>query len=623
MKKYIIKWSFLILLTTFITSCNDDFLERAPLDSLSEQTFFNSATDIQTYVNGLYGQLPRYNFQAGYTETMNLFLDGNSDLMINDASITGGLDRVGNSGLAPVNSGDWNGRFDLIRQVNYFLAHYGKVKRDAVSNQFIGEGYFFRAWNYYSFLVDYGDLPYVTEPLNVDSKELYRPRDSRYDVAKRIIQDLDSAIVNLSWKGVGEAKSGRVNKEAALVMKARVALFEGSWEYYHGKASTKFSVSGKDGKDILGMVEPAIQALIDRQGTNIFRGGGKFNEPYNQLFAQDQGAVTAGAFLYRIYDTKLLTVSHNFYEKIIDTGASITKRLADMYLDVTGVPQSISVKSLASLNEMGQNLDPRFRQTIWTPDRGPMTKIAGRTAQGNYAFRYPLIAPGVGGYTSTGFRNWKGAIFVESEYRAGNTDDILIRYAEGLLAYAEAKAILGTISQADLDKTVNVLRGRVGMVPMNLSTVNSWSATYSTSEGFDPTASNVVNEIRRERTVELATEGFRLTDLKRWAVFEKAINGYKPKGARLQEFLDYFNNPATLKADGWFGSNDLSLTVGKNVNMDADGYINPYFRSTQFQNGGAGFYVDKDRDYLSPVPTSEIDLYNQSGITLTQNPGWR
>jgi hypothetical protein len=252
-----------------------------------------------------------------------------------------------------------------------------------------------------------------------------------------------------------------------------------------------------------------------------------------------------------------------------------------------------------------------------------MDQIVGRTAQGNMPLRYPLITTSLSSnYTSTGFRNWKGAIFDASQYRAGETDDILIRYAEGLLAYAEAKAVLGTINQSDLEKTVNVLRGRVGMLPMDLATVNGWALTYDASAGFEPSASNIVNEIRRERSVELALEGFRLTDLKRWSVFGNVINGYKPKGAQLQEFLDYFNNSGTLAADGWAGGSDVSLTDGTNVGSNIDGSINPYYNSTQFQDGGAGFNINEGRDYLSAIPTGQIDLYKENGATLSQNPGW-
>lgn len=623
MNRFIVSTLVLLSVIMLMGSCEDDFLERYPLDALSEETFFNTANDLKTYVNGLYNTLPLYDFQAGVGGYAD-WADLNADVQIVARNVTQSLDQRSSDGIAPLNSGGWDNAYSEIRRANYFLTNYHKVAtRDVASNHFIGEGYFFRAWHYYNLLAGFGDVPVITRPLNISEKQdLYRPRDSRHNVALQIIRDLDSAIVNLQWKGSGEARSGRINKEAAIVMKANVALFEGTWEFYHGARATVFAVPGEDGRDFLALIEPAVQELINRQGTAIYRNGGPLNEPYNQLFAIEDGHAAAGVFWFRAYDTDLLVRSHNFYAKVTDNGRSITKRLVDMYLDNEGTPQVLSEKEFGTLSQLAQSLDPRFRQTIWTPDRGPMAQMPGRNEQIDLPLRYPVITEGLEGITTTGLRTWKGAVLDASQFRAGEQDDILIRYAEGLLALAEAKAILGTISQADIDKTINLLRDRVGMEPMNLDAVNGWGITYSASEGFDPSASNIVNEIRRERSVELALEGFRLGDLKRWAVYDIVTNGYKPKGALAQEFVDYFNDPAALSSDGWSGTVDLSLTEGIDYGKDADGFINPYFRYTQFQESGEGFWIDKDRDYLSPVPKAEINLYEQFGVTLTQNPGW-
>ena len=235
------------------TSCNDDFLDRVPLDELSEDSFLNTSTDLQTYVNSLYSVFPRYHWQGG---AHNAFADGNSDLLIRGSSITGSLDNAGDSGSASIDDSNWNSRYDRIRRINYFIVNSKKVNpRDDAADQYIGEGYFFRAWNYFQFLERYGGVPYITKPLNISSEELYTPRSSRNELAKAIIKDLDSAIVNLFWKNSGPARPGRVTKEAAMVMKARVALFEGTWERYHGAKSTVFQHSGSDGTEFLALIE--------------------------------------------------------------------------------------------------------------------------------------------------------------------------------------------------------------------------------------------------------------------------------------------------------------------------------------------------------------------------------
>ncbi len=142
----------------------------------------------------------------------------------------------------------------------------------------------------------------------------------------------------------------------------------------------------------------------------------------------------------------------------------------------------------------------------------------------------------------SGYRIWKGVSFDAAEFDNGEVDDLIIRYEEGLLNFAEAKAILGTITQEDLNKSVNYIRARVGMPGMNLSEINSWNIAYKKQEGYDTGAPNIVNEIRRERRVELMLEGFRLADIKRWAMFDDVFNGWKPVGAHAQEYLDYWND---------------------------------------------------------------------------------
>jgi len=620
-----------VTLLALFTACKKDFLSTTPPDRVVAENFFNTASDLKIYLNAMYeDRMPTYNAQ---TNVNNVMLDLRSDVLINSNVITPELNQVSATGVAGNGTATdtWATGFKNIRQDNYLL-HYAlpKVEKTPASAHFLGEAYFFRALDYFTLLKQYGDLPIVTDLIaDDDVANLYMPRKSRYDVAKQIISDLDVAIAGLFPKGQGEAVPGRVNKESAIVLKSRVALYEGSWEYYHGRRSTPFAVAGKDGREFLEMVEPAMQQLIATQGTRIYRTG---IEPYNQLFAQNDMSTVDGVFWYRVYDPTKTSFSHNFYVKVIDNAASITDHLVDQYLNKDGSPQIVPT-SYGELNTLSTQLDPRFRQTIWTPDRGPAGKIPGRELF-TLNLRYPVNAPVLSvatNFISTGYRNWKGAILTSAVPARDGVDDILIRYEEGLLNLAEAKAILGTITQGDIDKTVNVLRSRVGMANMSLGAVAAFpSSAYKEELGFSPTDPNIVNEIRRERTIELALEGYRLDDIKRWAVYDKTINGYTPRGAQLQEFLSYFNDPAKLTADGTSvaGINfPLLITSGTNQNVAAfagSGRMNPYFKSPQFQQGAQGFYIDPTRDYLAFVPQAQIQLYKaQANVILTQNPGWK
>lgn len=625
------------------TSCSKDFLNREPLTSVNANNFFKTASDLQIYTNGFYSKLaPQYNTMSGSGTVSggnsNLGLDLNTDVMVMQATVTSSLNRWGASSTPAETNSAWNNGYAAIRNDNYFLYYANlNAEKTEAANHYIGEGYFFRAWDYFNLLQTFGGVPIVTELLtDQDFDKLYKPRVSRYEVTKQIMSDIDSAISRLHWKGEGQAASaGRLNKESALAFKARVALFEGTWEYYHNKKGSAFAVAGKNGSEFLQLVEPTVNMIISRQGSKIFTMGGDKLMAYNQLFAQKDASAIDGVFLYKVYDASKLTQSHNFFFKIKDFGHSITNHLVDVYLKKDGTPQLIGDTYSQTLNQLGESLDPRFKQTIWTPDRGPQNQLPGRGGDGD-PFRYPFIAhqaPYTEGYTSTGYRNFKGAVFAQ-EATKGETDDILIRFEEPLLALVEAKAILGTITQGDLDKTVNVIRARVGMIPMQINAGVGF--VYNEEYGFDKSESTIVNEIRRERMVELALEGFRLNDLKRWAVYDKVINGYQPKGALLQEFLDYYNRTAEqvaldkandpvrysqIRKDGYL-LDEFKLNVGTNVARFPNGRINPWFKIADFGLGGRGLFIEKTRDYLSAIPLQQIKLYQLNGGTLDQNPGW-
>ncbi len=630
-----IKMLFAGIMLLTAGSCSKDFLNREPLISTGPENLFKTAADLQTYANGFYAKLaPQY---MAMSNINNVGLDIGSDFMISQTTITAGLNMATSNSIPPETNSAWTNGYSAVRSDNFFL-HYAKLnaEKNASTDHYIGEGYFFRAWDYFSLLRTFGGVPVVTDILTEkDDQELYKPRASRYEVARQIISDLDSAIAKLQWKGTAEgAVSGRITKDAALALKVRVALFEGTWEYYHGKKNTPFAVSGKDGLDFIALIEPAANELITRYGSRIFTNLGDKSMAYNQLFAQKDASTTDGAILYKVYDAAKLPESHNFFWKIIDLGASITDHLVDMYLKADGSQQTVT----DSLSVLSRTLDPRFKQTVWTSDRGPFNKLPGRGGD-HVPFRYPLIALAgsyTEGFTSTGYRNFKGAVLAQ-EYRKGETDDILIRYEEVLLSLAEAKAILGTLTQADLDKTVNVIRDRAGMFPMLLNAGAGFA--YREDLGFDRSETPLINEIRRERNIEFALEGFRLNDIKRWAVYDKVINGFQPKGALLQEFLSYYNRTAEqevldkgadpskysqIKKDGYnLFETVIRLTVGNNVNSFPDGRINPYFRTAEFRPGGRGFFIEPGRDYLSGIPLQQVTLYESKGAKLDQNPGWR
>lgn len=610
-----------------LAACQE--LDLAPEDSPSDATFFSQESDYFTYSNGLYGGVLR-NLLGGIGGVKWGSFGVTSDYWAASDGPSDGLLQHSSTGVAASTSGTWNTAYTNIRNVNYMLDRRNNigVRSDAV-NQYIGEAFYARAHHYFTLLQNFGGVPFIGSALDAEDPELFSSRESRNKTAGRIIQDLDSAILLLQWMGGPQAPAGRFNKESALTMKTRVGLYEGSWEFYHGRKGSAFAVSGEDGTSFLQEAIEAGDELIAEKGSNIYVGESGWE--YTDLFNQNSYASVPGAFLWREYDNALGISSGTTRPTADSQGLSFTQRGVDAYLMLDGQPEDISSVTFDFTDQSSvvNNRDPRCGQSVYSPSRGTFTELfpflVGVERWENTIFQVQTdLFSTVGGFFTL-----KGAVRSTIALDANDTDDLILRYGEVLLNYAEAKAILGNITQADLDKTVNVLRDRVGFVHMDLAQVNGWSTAYLAEEGFDPSADNILNEIRRERNVELMLEGFRQTDTKRWAIFEDVYNGYKPAGTYFQEIKDYFDDDATLLAAGLDqGAIDgAKLEVGVNIEVDDETgmYINPLFRFADFAPGsGTGYFIEVTRDYLSAIPANEIQFYLvEEGVTLEQNPGWQ
>ena len=617
--KRIILYTILVTGLIFsITACNDDLLDKYPEDAMSDATFFTKAADFKTYVNGLYNNvLSNQNIVSSSDNGTDNFLaesPGSNEM------------QHSNSGVANETSSTWNNRYTYIRQVNYVLNSQDKLEElDDEAKQYIGEAYFIRAWHYFTLLQAFGGVPYIDQVLETDSEELFKTRDSRDFIATKIIEDLDIAIDYLDWKNEGYAPAPRINKQSALALKTRVGLYEGSWEYYHGRENTAFKVDGANGTNFLEEAVEAGQELIDYQGANIYVGRAGWE--YYDLFNQQDYSSAKGVFLYKHMDYGL-GVNGNHAAGGSSYGGGLTKSAVDNYLMSDGKPESASDidYEYTQLADLIAARDPRLDQTIYSPARGNFWEYAAQfiplVPENQTKGPYQDVTNSFTG--RGGYKVFKGMRNHYVDKWGDNQDEIMIRYAEALLNFAEAKAMLGTITQTDIDKSVNVIRDRVGMTHLNMAEANAWDVTYSVAQGYDPSASNILNEVRRERRVEFICENHRRTDLKRWAMYEDVVNGYKPVGAYYQEFEDFWNDDERVLAAGYAESQlpSLRLHLGDNVDVRGE-FMNTLFKNADFTDAGRGYYIDPDRDYLQAIPKKEIDFYElEGGVTLEQNPGW-
>ncbi len=567
----------IFLISTLLFGCTK-VLDKSVLDQMTEDTYWSSATDLELYINQFY---KTFQNMMRYAR-----IESNSDNLqpVSPNEILNGTRSI------PASGGGWN--WENIRKVNYFLDNASKVTEGTPTElkQYKGEGHFFRAYFYYKLVQRFGDLPWYNSVLDIKSKELYASRDPRNEIIDHIIKDLDSAIAYLSPKS--DLPSGRLNRACALLLKSRVCLYEGTWEKYH--AGDPFGVEGSNGQKYLQLAVQASEKLIEEGSFSIFSTGDPANDYYN-LFSQEDLSGNPEVILFETVDPSI-GLSNDYWAYLNGSRGhanGITNQLVSDYLCADGLPISISsdYKGDKTLTQVVKNRDPRLSQTMWVPGQ-----VRLNTKPDPVFFQYPSLDRGGNVMSTTGYMVRKGST-TDPEQNKGSSSDkfvkidgVVFRYAEVLLNYAEAKAELGTLTQADLDRSINRLRDRVAMPHLQLN------VGFTDPNWRFPELSPVINEIRRERRVELALEGFRYDDLMRWAAAD-LIQGKRWKGAR---FIPGVSFP------------EIEDKI-KDIPVDENQYIDRYQKTLP-----NGFGFNEKRDYLYPIPTNELTL-NEN---LTQNPGW-
>lgn len=571
-----------ILLVSFgvgilFTACKKN-LDRTPLDQISDPEFWKSDGDLELYVNGLYTQLP------GWLTTGsggNPLLDASTDAAIAAGLFLPTKDPMDGVINVPATGGGWN--WTNVRSANYFLDNSNRVPPGGLKDQYVGEGYFFRAWSYFTLLKLFGDLPIISKAISPDDVDiLYGPRVSRTEVVNFMVKDLDSAIAKMKKKS--ELAPGRINRDIALAFKARLCLYEGTWEKYHKNDAFKGTT---DGAGFLDQAAKAAKTLID--GGSYFLATGNPSQVYYELFNQTDYRLNPEVLLFRGYNQE--AYGSNFGNQVWNwpNGSGITNEMLRSYLCTDGLPSSVSplYKGDQDIRLLIQNRDPRLVQTVMNPGDPVTISLSNDTTK--------YVTPGLTAqiYCPTGYESQKfrrPQIDPKTGAYSANMAYIIFRFAETLLIYAEAKAELGQLTQADLDLSINKLRTRVGMPKLTLGAITVDPAWPD----YGYAVPDYLHEIRRERQVELFSEGFRFDDLMRWKG-EKLIIGKRPKGA-------YYT--AELKA------------VNATLKTDANGYLDPYATLLKGPNSTWGF--DPAKNYLRPIPTGELTLNKN----LVQNPGW-
>ena len=571
LKQYI-KAACLFSFVAVTTSCMD--LE--PLSDLGDNLVWDNAANFQLFANQFYSwphdfdravsDEPHSDYRSDLVagSSMNVYSQGTNAIPATDANYTKLYKRIYYTNLLLKNAESFDVPADIIVPV--------------------AEAKFFRAYSHFELVQLYGDAIILTEPLDLDSEKLYGRRNDRGEVIDQVIKDLKDAVGGLPETS---SEAGRLNKYIAYAMLSRVALYEGTWQKFHTNGKDATSNTSRS-TELLTIAKDAANEVIKGGKYQLFYNEKLGNESYRYMFTLEDGAQCNPANLSKSDNTEYIFVKRhrngdktawNLTHGMVANACYVTRKLANMYLCSDGLPigKSSKFQQYAGVTDEFQNRDNRMGnnmlyhgQQYWNNDG------KWRTTWTDADLTSSLTANVRSG---SGYQNRKWGTERQVEDYYESYDFPVIRYAEVLLNYAEAVYELnGTITDSELDYSLNKVRLRVNPNMPKLSSTLVSANNLSMRE-----------EIRRERTVEIVLEGFRIDDLKRWATAPDEMP---------QDMLG-------IQVTGtWFETN----WTDHKRSLSSDGCLILYSDRTW-----------NDKLYLYPLPSDQLQLNPQ----LEQNPGWK
>lgn len=552
-----------------LASCND-MLDKSPRSEFSNNpTFWSNANSVESYSNTLYENYSGYG-QGGsggwfYFKSLS---DDQANPNFDNWTFTS----------VPNTSSYWSSPFEEIRRCNYLIEGMAiSSLADGVKKNYEAVARLNRAWQYFQLVREYGDVQWyekvVLDPNN--EEEVNQPRTDRDVVMDNIVADLDFAIENLTTVKAGNAWS----KHMALAMKSDVCLFEGTYCKYRTQEDNGKPADAARAQKYLQLAVAASQELMNAG----YALSANYGDVYNSLDLNGNPEV----IFWRNYHKDVLGHSTVDYTTGSTAQRGITKDAVDAFLFRDGKPlatTSLDTDDKAELDETGHysikkmlaNRDKRLSVIIdsivcfkghgWPRD----PQLAEMTSSTAYTIaKYDNALMGTDNPTL--YRNGIGS---------GYTDAPIFWISVVYLNYAEAKAELGTLTQEDLNNTVNKLLAR-GEVP-------ALTLTPAADPANNHGVSNLLWEIRRCRRCELMTDNwYRYWDLVRWHQLDKLDSKKYPNINR--------------------GAN-LSNVPNCEVALDG-GYVIATSATRTF---------DK-KHYFWPIPQQQITLGNKT----TQNDGWK
>jgi starch-binding outer membrane protein, SusD/RagB family len=641
----------LFTLSVLIFSGCKDFLDLKPLENVSEATYFKTLNDFQYAANNLHANV--FAFQTNGLATQNNVYPINFDwgTDINPAANAEVSGTIG----TPTADVYWQQTYTWLRPVNQLIAKAKNYTNQTEIAGPVGQAYFFRAWHHFFLLKRFGGVPIATEAADLNSPLVWGTRASRYEVVMQILNDLDTAIVKLANTTKASTNNdGHITLEAAKSFKARVCLFEGTWDkYVNGRTDGDGVTSGAGSNkpigypsvtDMLTMAKSLSKDIIDGGKFSLWKGvedvssNSAIKNPnmykhssYYYLFNLEDNTSNPAALSKSSNNEAIFRSIYDYTNRKSNTNlthtwpASMTRKLVDMYLCTDGLPVNLSPLFQGYTNLGSEFVNRDYRLTACVPvDMNWYWGYGMYSTGAQYGVDITTLAAST--YRSIpNLRTFGGSSYGSRKYRTEmatrkdaeeSMDYMHIRLAEVYLIYAEATCELGDgqITDADLDYSINIVRARGGVAPLN-------AALIATAAGLGGQLT-LLGEIRRERALELYGEGQRLSDLCRWGIAEAELAGQPRCGVYLSyngtdSYLKTLINPVDNKPvysasafpSGTILTQDLpSFSYAGLVPTKAGCVINELATNRLFAL----------KNYLQAIPTDQIKLNSK----LVQNPSW-
>lgn len=660
------KMKYINIAKVLLLSCSlailpacDDFLDEEPQSEVSPEKYLLNESQLEAYVNKYYADYDNWKSDSDDKGGMiPSFWGSENGSTYKDDNATDNQQGTNGRYLKDTwtvaqSGGKWN--FTNINALNYYLQtvvprlENGELTgTESNLKHLVGEGYFLRALEYFFRLQRLGDFPIVKTVLPDEQEALTEAskRSPRNEVARFILSDLDQAISLMN----NNVKKTRLSKNAALLLKSRVALFEATWEKYHAGTAlvpngTGWPGAGKDynaGYQFpSGSIEKEIEFFLTEamsaasqvadavqltENNQIIRDqASKGKNPYYDMFASHDPSGYSEVIMYRGYDLSLNN-SHHFNHYLYSGGnTGYTHQFEQVFLMENGLPVYAAGSGYAGddyITDTKIDRDWRWRLFMKAPKEA---KAVDNIATVEYFPEAPrLYVSDAKNATSTGYIQGKGYSLDYNDQLLGKdqTAFVVYRASEAYLNYIEASYLKNGNIDATADKYWKALRARAGVdtdyqktinaTDMSKEALNGWDA-YSHGALVDATLYN----IRRERRCEFIGEGFRYMDLIRWRALDQ-LNGYQLEGAKI------FGPMKSI-----FGDNlkyDQADEKNNNVSSPSlSDYLRPnQVTSTNQYYNGLYFY---EAHYLDPIAVQHFMITSPDGSTVSQssiyqNPGW-